>query len=216
MTIFTYRLKHDTGFAPNPFHNTLTLATCKPGIRSTKKIGHWIAGFSSLELANNAAQQGVPIGRNALIYLAQISDVMSLDDYYNDKRYGKKIPPQHYNGDAISCAGDNIYCPDPTEPDGYRQISQIHHDSDSKMTDISGVNALICEEFYYLGREGREIPENISVRVPPGPANYGWKTDNPIAEQSLLQWVRENFGRGQLGFPCLWDGPKTLRSRCSE
>nr|WP_269667332.1 hypothetical protein [Polaromonas naphthalenivorans] len=28
-------MTHDSGFAPNPFHGTLTLATCKPGIRRT-------------------------------------------------------------------------------------------------------------------------------------------------------------------------------------
>ncbi|WP_198140678.1 Nmad2 family putative nucleotide modification protein [Polaromonas naphthalenivorans] len=30
-----YLMTHDSGFAPNPFHGTLTLATCKPGIRRT-------------------------------------------------------------------------------------------------------------------------------------------------------------------------------------
>jgi hypothetical protein len=35
--LFTYKMTHDSGFAPNPFYDILTLATCKPGIRKTKK-----------------------------------------------------------------------------------------------------------------------------------------------------------------------------------
>jgi hypothetical protein len=34
----------DTGFAPNPFHDFLTLATCKPDIRKKAQIGDWVLG----------------------------------------------------------------------------------------------------------------------------------------------------------------------------
>lgn len=43
----------DTGFAPNPFFGILTLATCKPGIRLTKKVGDYIAGFTSERLCKD-------------------------------------------------------------------------------------------------------------------------------------------------------------------
>ncbi|MGE3595803.1 MAG: hypothetical protein AB7N70_09645 [Dehalococcoidia bacterium] len=42
----SYKMTHDTGFAPNPFWGCLTLATCKPGIRQTRGPGDWIAGFT--------------------------------------------------------------------------------------------------------------------------------------------------------------------------
>ena len=45
--LFSYKLTNDGGFAPNPFWGALTLATCKPQIRLSKRIGDWIAGFSS-------------------------------------------------------------------------------------------------------------------------------------------------------------------------
>ena len=32
-------MTHDTGFAPNPFFDVLTLATCKPGIRRVSRPG---------------------------------------------------------------------------------------------------------------------------------------------------------------------------------
>ena len=42
-----YKMTHDTGFAPNPFHGALTLATCKPAVRLTRGRCDWVAGFTS-------------------------------------------------------------------------------------------------------------------------------------------------------------------------
>ncbi|SSY70238.1 hypothetical protein [Alysiella crassa] len=39
MKIISYVVKYDYGFAPNPYHGFLTLATCKPVIRSNAEIG---------------------------------------------------------------------------------------------------------------------------------------------------------------------------------
>ncbi len=44
MKLFTYVVARDYGFAPNPFYGYCTLATCKPQIRSTASIGHWVIG----------------------------------------------------------------------------------------------------------------------------------------------------------------------------
>ena len=35
MTVYSYIVAYDSGFAPNPFHGTCTLACCKPTIRRT-------------------------------------------------------------------------------------------------------------------------------------------------------------------------------------
>ena len=37
MTLFSYVIEHDLGFAPNPFHGVCTLACCKPQIRKIAK-----------------------------------------------------------------------------------------------------------------------------------------------------------------------------------
>ena len=59
--IRAYKITHDTGFAPNPFHGYLTLATCKLGIRLKAKVGEWICGFDSKKLS------GSPIGKEKLV-----------------------------------------------------------------------------------------------------------------------------------------------------
>ena len=42
--LYSYKMRHDTRFAPNPLFGVLTLATCKPSMRRNMQIGNWIAG----------------------------------------------------------------------------------------------------------------------------------------------------------------------------
>ena len=42
MELYSYVIKHDSGFAANPFWGYCTLADCKPAIRRTAKVGDWI------------------------------------------------------------------------------------------------------------------------------------------------------------------------------
>ena len=45
MNLYSYVITRDYGFAPNPFWNICTLATCKPQIREHALKGDWVAGF---------------------------------------------------------------------------------------------------------------------------------------------------------------------------
>lgn len=38
--LYSYKMKHDNRFAPNPLLGVLTLATCKPAMRRNTKIGN--------------------------------------------------------------------------------------------------------------------------------------------------------------------------------
>ena len=201
MRLFTYRITHDTGFAPNPFHGFLTLATCKPGIRRTKKVGDWIAGFASIALNNNS--KSININPNALIYLGNVSKVVSLAYYYHGNEYKKKIPPGNNLNNLIACAGDNIYMP---SGDGaFEQLPNQHHNDSNFDHDISGENVLVMNEFYYMGRDARPIPKIINISIPKGPSLYGNKTlsDNEITK--LINWVKKEYKPGINAMPCIWD-----------
>ena len=102
MRLFSYKIKHDTGFAPNPFGATLTLATCKPGMRKSKRKGDWIAGFTSKALNGDAK------GAERLIYLMKVDEKLLFRDYFTDERFKDKIPNMNAKG-AQAKAGDNIY-----------------------------------------------------------------------------------------------------------
>jgi Nucleotide modification associated domain 2 len=42
-SVFSYVVTHDKGFAPNPYFGFLTLATCKPQIRKSARVGDWLS-----------------------------------------------------------------------------------------------------------------------------------------------------------------------------
>jgi hypothetical protein len=48
--VYVYVVDRDFGFAPNPFYGVLTLATCKPRIRSVASMGDWVIGVGGARL----------------------------------------------------------------------------------------------------------------------------------------------------------------------
>ena len=75
MTLYSYVVTVDTGFAPNPFHGVCTLACCKPDIRRTAKEGDYVVGLGPKHLGNR------------LVYAMQVTEIMDLDSYWNDERF---------------------------------------------------------------------------------------------------------------------------------
>ncbi len=53
MKIYSYVVRYDAGFAPNPFGEFSTLATCKPRIRKKIQVGDWVIGTGSVENVGN-------------------------------------------------------------------------------------------------------------------------------------------------------------------
>jgi len=212
MRLFSYKMTHDSGFAPNPFHNVLTLATCKPGMRRTKQKGDWIAGFSSKCLSGNASNNGVSISPDALIYLAQISEVLDISEYYLDSRFQCKIPK------GSDDPGDNIYkplCSSPKSYSDYEQLQNNNHDGlGHKKHDLGGKNVLIFDEFYYLGRMGIPIDPDINIARPIGPTPYGYKTTNQDEIAAFIDWVQKHFTRGLNGMPCLMKENAEIHVNC--
>jgi len=199
MRVCSYKLNVDSGFAPNPFFGQLTLATCKPGIRRTKKIGDWIAGFTSKRLA------GDEVNGEKLIFLMEVTDVIEQSAYYAKKAFKRKIP-DFAAVRRIERMGDNIYRPlrQPARgPDDFEQIRNPNHGSRHKKRDLSGNRVLVSENFYYFGRRAPEIPDEIRPRIPRGQTGYGVWTKGERAE-ALVDRVQRNFRQGVLDRPHMW------------
>lgn len=145
-----YKMTHDIGFAPNPFHGALTLATCKPAVRRTRGTGDWVAGFASKALVQNAREHGVSIPYGGLVYLMQVTEEpLELSAYFDDPRFLMKRPSLN-TGDPEVRSGDNIYWRD---ADGlYQQLPNSSHGQDAKNNDISGRKVLVSTRFWYFGR----------------------------------------------------------------
>lgn len=195
-----YKMTHDTGFAPNPFHGYLTLATCKPRVRAARKVGEWIAGFASKQLVERARREGVAIPYMGLIYLARVDEVIALHKYFEDARFREKRPTFE-QGSLIERAGDNIYYLDDTG--NYRQLRNHSHGEHLADLDTGGKNALVAREFYYFGRNCFTPPEGWSTFLG-GPLSTG-RTFNcrpGFAEKLLSRFQEGGIQPGIIGQPC--------------
>jgi hypothetical protein len=156
MTLYSYIVKHDSGFAPNPFFGYCTLACCKPGIRKHAREGDWIVG-----LTPRAKGAG-----NKIVYLMEVEESLSFDDYWRDPRFRQKRPRLD-TGIARKC-GDNIYKPLPNGD--YRQLPSAHskpkfgngEDGENKERDVfNGERVLVSRNFVYFGSKPKELPPEL-------------------------------------------------------
>ncbi len=191
----------DNGFAPNPFHGVLTLATCKSAIRraKTRRVGEWIAGTCSKTLAR---QKGVSVDVGAIIWIGKLSEPpLPYEDYFVDPRFKSKKPSK--TNKKTRC-GDNIYklVGNKIEQDiGNLNPEDNFHPDGLRDHDIGGRNVLIFKEFYYLGSKGFVIPDCIDIKISEAArTKYVDCKTGEIAK--LIKYIKGKYGSGQIGEPC--------------
>ena len=207
--LYGYKMTHDTGFAPNPYHGVLTLATCKPLIRKWAREGYWISGWTSNVVFDKEYKKHCfTDDSQKLIYLAKVKKVITFDKYWNEdeKVYSlKKQPTKSIEGgkgcfkscaniivtknDDISFCGDNIYEPDVNEPSGFKQHENPHHGKKEQAHDLSGKHVLVCEDFYYFGVENAIFIEKEGVA-------HRWKKFSTNEGQKIIDYVTKTIQKG--------------------
>lgn len=149
--LYTYAITRDFGFAPNPFHGFCTLATCKPDIRKSAKVGDWIIGIGGHTLRT---------AQKKCIFLMKVSEKISFQEYWSDHRFSLKKPSR--NGSRVQMLGDNIYHKDGNEawiqedshhsnPDGTYNRKNLNRDT-GRCDQV-----LISDFFLYFGSNAIEI-----------------------------------------------------------
>ena len=132
--IYFYKLTTDSGGAPCVADGLLSLAICKPMIRSTAALGDLIFGFA----ANSLHQD------NCLLYIARVTDKVEQGTYYLNKRFRPR--------------GDCIY-----ERRGDRFVwrpGALHHGPNDLVHDLGEppdypkANVLLSTDFRYFGAKG--------------------------------------------------------------
>lgn len=177
IVIRAYKMTSDTGFAPNPFHGYLTLATCKPGIRLKTKVGEWICGFDSKELS------GSPVGEERLVYAMKIEEKLTFDEYYEDPRFQKKKP----RSGKLFREGDNIlYHGERVGEHGY------HRKEEEWSHDLKGKYVLVSQEFWYFGKCAIKVSKEVKPYVPKTSTYYGVITSGSSAKK-FIDWLIKNF-----------------------
>lgn len=190
MKLFSYIVKHDAGFAPNPFWGYCTLANCKPRIRKTAQAGDWIVGLSP-------KAQG-----NKIVYAMQVEEILPFAAYYRDPRFACK-KPSYEKGRMVMKRGDNIY--EPLAHGEFYQHRSGHSNGDkenpdSKKHDLGGKNVLLSRNYYYFGSKAIELPsEFFEIRV--GRAHKCRFSDDLI--RRFINFI-SRYPKGLQAHPALW------------
>lgn len=201
MVIYSYLIEHDLGLAPNPFGRYCTLAVCKPEIRKSEKliIGDWVIGTGSKGLEEATGRKLT----NKLIFAMQVTEKITLEDYWNDLRFQYKKPIM--NGTLVTMFGDNFYHKD--ETGNWMQEDSAHCKLDGACNhehlkkDIGGNNVLISEHFYYFGDSAQTIPSHLTK------ACHSTQGQKKIINQlavDIVDWITNNFQPGIHGDPLSW------------
>lgn len=200
MNCFRYKMEHDYGFAPNPFHGTLSLATCKSGIRKNKNlhIGDWVLGLGSKAMNNI----------HCLIYAMKVEEKITFDQYWNDARFRIKKPV--LDGSLVQIYGDNVYHTD-AETGNVVQADCAHSKADGTANkghykrDIDGKYVLLSKEFYYFGDNAPEIPVEFDyIYKVARSLKYKDLVSEDEKIQRFIDWIASKYEIGIHGDPCNW------------
>jgi Nucleotide modification associated domain 2 len=172
MKLYSYVVRHDTGFAPNPFWGYCTLATCKPEIRRRAQPNDWIIGTGSV----------TNVGRSRLLYAMHVNKVLTFEEYDRARRFIRKRP--NMRGTPRQRCGDNIYY---RRADGEFEQRPSRHGPENQARDLGGHKVLIARRFYYWGRLAVDLPLPFRALIKRGP---GYKSDFDSAfVTSFIQWL---------------------------
>lgn len=201
--LYCYKMRWDTEFAPNPHHDVLTLATCKPRIRRCAKVGDWISGWTAVSVYDKNNQLLPFRDAQQLIYLAKITEKITYAEYW--KNYPEKKPHEISSGACVSrrsCgtpvnsrnksydSGDNIY--EPVKNGFYQHDNAGGHGENDKEHDLKGKYVLICEEFYYFGvHKTQKIEKDIFPYSVPR-----CKKISVEDGKDFIQYIQNNYNQG--------------------
>lgn len=145
MKLYSYVLRFDTGFAPNPFGKYCTLATYKPRIRKKAEPGDWVIGTGSAQT----------MGDKKFVYVMKVTEKLPFQSYWEDPRFTYKQPKMDHL-DPRNHLDDIIYWSDANRT--FHQEPSLHSNVDGsenekmKVHDLNGQYILISDNFFYLGK----------------------------------------------------------------
>ncbi len=190
MRLYEYVITRDFGFAPNPYYEICTLATCKPKIRKTAQIGDWVAGFGG-----SATQV-----KGCLVYIMRVSEKITFDEYWENERFNKKKPT--FLKSRKASYGDNIYYHN--EKGEWSQENSHHSFEESTnyinlKKDTSQDSVVISDQFWYFGNNACKLPDQFNSLIHHGRAHK--IENNETIIRSLVKWLEINYEQGINGRP---------------
>ena len=201
MTVYSYTVARDYGFAPNPFGGFCTLACCKPKIRKGAKPGDWVIGVGG--------KDNKLVGR--VIYAMVVKEALTFREYWSDPRFQSKKPVP--SGTHKGFFGDNIYRWD--DDLGEYIQSNSHHSKCDGSTNVhnlkkdTGVDrVLISSRYIYFGENAVFPPEEIAIcgreKFPHPRVRDIYRSYSPQLEFKIKNWLTDSFEWELHGLPEAW------------
>ena len=197
--LYSYVVARDYGFAPNPFYGYCTLATCKPEIRRTSRVGDWIIGTGSKSKGRNCY----------LVYAMKVRETLAFNKYWEDARFRQKQP--NLLGSKKQAFGDNIYFKDARgkwrQQDSHHSYEEGSPNRHNILNDTKADRVLIGTEYAYWGKDGPQLPPEFrNYNGRDICAKRGYKNQFPEAMvKDFIVWFKSLGAQGNLGTPGDWD-----------
>lgn len=135
--IYFYKLMADSGAAPCVWKGLLSLAICKPMIRTSASVGDLVFGFAADSLHAD----------NRLIYIAQVTEVLDGGRYYDDARFaGRPDLIYRRTGSGFVRRARALF---------HDQPGDLEHDL-GRAPAYRRARVLVSNDFRYFGGEGSD------------------------------------------------------------
>jgi hypothetical protein len=191
--LFTYKVAHDGGVAPNPYFGICSLAICKPAIRRVAKCGDVVVGF------------GCGADERRVVYCMVVDHVLTWGSYIeachgrtslagvSSAALKKRIPKGEKD------PGDCIWRSSECYMDALRSWS-THHGPDDFDHDVrSGKNVLLSKRYWYFGGggDGSEVLLPISGELDEIIPGRGHRSNaNNDHRESFVRFFNEKLEEG--------------------
>lgn len=182
--IFRYILRHDGGMAPCVKRGWLTLATCKPRIRASAKVGEWVIGCRPR-----------PEPRGLVVWAGRVARSVEVGDYQRE---------YSWRTDAIYRA---------KEGGGFERLCPEYHPTADGFRKDTSAPVLIFDRkaTWYFGDEACKLPKCLMHLAASGrPDRVNGVTEEDCA--ALETWLRSIATPGIHGTPR--DMSPKKRCRC--
>ena len=200
-SLFSYVVRYDSGFAPNPFYGYCTLATCKPDIRKHAEIGDWVIGTGS---ANKDTLRG-----GYLVYAMRVSEILSTLEYWRDQRFQRKKP--NLSRTWMTAAGDNIYDltdqNNPIQLNSYHSIDENTQNQKHMCKDLKIQKVLVSDTFVYWGGQGPKLPKKFNTGGDLNLVKIGAgrrRIRDKVTIETFENWLKDLDVSGIRGRPLDW------------
>lgn len=185
-TIFLYKLTTDNGGAPCVYKGLLSLAICKPQIRTSAREGDWIVGFGGRSIKDL---------KDRLIYIARVTKAEKNGDYYTSAEYQDR-PDCIYKRNGLRYEW--------RKGSKYHGPENLEHDlGGSDKYDRAWVLLSDAGSFIYRGRQEEPSIEDVQDIYNNLPRNFIHNLDGQTRErmvQFILRVMKE-YGRLPSGKP---------------